>query len=85
MEWVHLEPAINISASNEREKEREICIIDKKSNEKDIIHSDVLINSLKRENIRLRRIIKRLKFRLKARQVCKKRSSKKNKKQLYKI
>lgn len=59
-----------------RERKREKHVLkDKKSNEKDIIHSDVLINSLKRENICLRRIIKRLKFRLKARQVYKKRSS----------
>lgn len=76
MEWMHLEPITceNMSAPDQT------CIINEKNYEAEKIHSDIVIDSLKRENIRLRRIIKRLKFRLKIRQIPKKRTSKKVKK-----
>jgi len=79
MEWEHLEPLTDkniyvqkssaINEENNTNKEKKLLII---------------INSLKRENIRLRRTVNDLKFRLSIRkQVPRKKTSKKNKKKCY--
>lgn len=79
MEWEHLEPPINKNVhvcklSSAVDKERKTRNEHKKL--------QIIVDSLKQENIRLRRIIKKLKFRLNIKYVSRKKSSKKNKKKV---
>lgn len=76
MEWEHLEPPINKNVhvyklSSAVDKERKTRNEHKKL--------QIIVDSLKQENIRLRRIIKKLKFRLNIKHVSRKKSSKKKK------
>jgi len=82
MEWMHLEPSIN--------KKVDTChtapiineTIDKNKSASEKKECNITINLLKRENVRLRKIIKNLKFRLRARKVCRKATNKKSKKRI---
>jgi len=82
MELMHLELSINkkvdachaIPITNET--------IDKNKTASEKKECNITINLLKRENVRLRKIIKNLKFRLRARKVCKKATNKKSKKRI---
>jgi len=82
MEWMHLEPPINKkdNACHAASIINKTVDINKNASEKE--KSNITINLLKRENLRLRKIIKNLKCRLRARKVSRKATSKKSKKKI---
>jgi len=81
MEWMHLEPSINkkVDACHAAYITNETINIKSASEKKEC---NITINLLKRENVRLRKIIKNLKFRLCARKVCRKVTNKKSKERI---
>jgi len=82
MEWMYLEPSINKkdNACHAASIINKTVNINKNAREKH--KSNITINLLKRENLRLRKIIKNLKCRLRARKVSRKATSKKSKKKI---
>jgi len=86
MDWIHIEPThervsttvLQNNVNKKIEENEENNITDKVNN------SEIIINSLKSENIRLRNIIKRLKYRLRTAQKCRKPRGQKSKKMILK-
>ena len=92
MEWMHFEPLIhekataalhnNINKKNEKSEENNVAVEENNATEK--LNCDNMIHYLKTEDIRLRNIIKRLKYRLRTAQKCRKPKGQKQNKQIIK-
>lgn len=88
MEWIQLEPPINPinPPINQKVNSCYVAPVTSKviDNTSDKLQFEITINRLKKENARLHGIIRVLKYRLHARKVCKRVTSKKSKKRIIK-
>lgn len=88
MEWIQLEPPINPinPPINQKVNSCYVAPVTSKviDNTSDKLQFEITINRLKKENARLHGIIRVLKYRLHARKVCRRVTSKKSKKRIIK-